>query len=99
MKNATAQCATLIIVPDGDTSDPAYCLRTGCGRTIVGAMSEPKDKPTKAENDGLARHLKQMTMFLTEPERVENAYRAGFRAGRTLEAKKLETLVKKMAKK
>lgn len=83
----------------GTTRDSASRLRTVGGHSIVAAMSEPKDKPTKAENEGLARHLKQMTMFLTEPERVENAYRAGFRAGRTLEAKKLETFVKKLAKK
>lgn len=55
------------------------------------------NKPTKDEEAGLKRHLKQVTIFLSEPERIEDAYRAGFRDGRAIEAKKMDQLVKKIA--
>lgn len=56
----------------------------------------PKDKPTKAEDEGLLRFQRQQTMFLSPEERVVDAYRAGFRAGRLEESGKWTKVLKKL---
>lgn len=54
-------------------------------------------RPTKDEEAGLKRHMNKTGIFMSELERIEDAYRAGFRDGRAVEAKKMEALAKKIA--
>ncbi len=63
-------------------------------------MTKPKKqvegKETKAENDAWTKFHKQTVMpFMTAEERIEDAFRTAFRAGRKLETDKAEKKAKR----
>lgn len=58
----------------------------------------PKDGKTKDENDRCKRFLAQQSMFLSVDERLDDAFRAGYRQGREFEAARTQKLLAKLTK-
>lgn len=55
-------------------------------------------KRTKDEDERCRRFLAQKSMFLSADERIEDAFRAGYRAGREFEEKKTKRILAKLVK-